>query len=238
MRIHAASFALLLLWAAASTCQARVVKIPVLPGEETAPSYAPQSVGPLGQPGTTAPLRSVSPNAPPVSAALQQGLAYLNGLDRQQDFSLAGKLMMKAWSQGDKYSAAGVALCHALGCYGTPDARSVQLWIERARRIAPAKAKLLEWHWANLAAQSNPQELLAGMRFKNFVDQLLREFDLTIFDTTATNTCTDAQRVATVSGYSLVVARKHKSHVKDVTTLANLLRADRSMVVGTVLNDF
>ena len=88
------------------------------------------------------------------------------------------------------------------------------------------------------AAQSNPQELLAGMRFKNFVDQLLREFDLTIFDTTATNTCTDAQRVATVSGYSLVVARKHKSHVKDVTTLANLLRADRSMVVGTVLNDF
>ena len=157
MRIHAASFALLLLWAAASTCQARVVKIPVLPGEETAPSYAPQSVGPLGQPGTTAPLRSVSPNAPPVSAALQQGLAYLNGLDRQQDFSLAGKLMMKAWSQGDKYSAAGVALCHALGCYGTPDARSVQLWIERARRIAPAKAKLLEWHWANLAAQSNPQ---------------------------------------------------------------------------------
>jgi protein-tyrosine kinase len=87
-------------------------------------------------------------------------------------------------------------------------------------------------------SQANPQELLAGARFKLFVDQLLREFDLTIFDTTATNTCTDAQRVATVSGYSLVVARKHKSHVKDVATLSGLLRADRSVVVGTVLNDF
>jgi protein-tyrosine kinase len=66
----------------------------------------------------------------------------------------------------------------------------------------------------------------------------MREFDLTIFDTTATNSCTDAQRVATVSGYSLVVARKHKSHVKDVATLSGLLRADRSVVVGTVLNDY
>ena len=156
MRIHiAASFALL--WLAASTCQARVVRTPVLPDEQTAPNYAPQSVGPLGQPGTTAPLRSLSPNAPPVSTALQQGLAYLHGLDRQPDLALAGKMMMKAWTQGDKYSAAGVALCHASGCYGVPDARSVQLWIERARRAAPAKAKLLEWHWANLAAQSNPQ---------------------------------------------------------------------------------
>jgi protein-tyrosine kinase len=86
--------------------------------------------------------------------------------------------------------------------------------------------------------QANPQELLAGGRFKNFMDLLLREFDLTILDTTAASGCTDAQRVATVAGYSLVVARKHKSHVKDIGTLVNLLRADKSKVVGTVLNDF
>ncbi|MEK6637140.1 MAG: CpsD/CapB family tyrosine-protein kinase [Pseudomonadota bacterium] len=86
--------------------------------------------------------------------------------------------------------------------------------------------------------RTDPQELLAGTRFKGFMDQLLREFELTILDTTATSRCTDAQRVATVAGYSLVVARKHKSHVKDVTTLTNLLRADRSNVIGTVLNDF
>lgn len=86
--------------------------------------------------------------------------------------------------------------------------------------------------------QANPQELLASTRFKLFMDQLLREFELTILDTTATSGCTDAQRVATVAGYSLIVARKHKSHVKDVATLVKLLRADRSTVVGTVLNDF
>ena len=85
---------------------------------------------------------------------------------------------------------------------------------------------------------ANPQELLSGKRFRAFVDQLLREFDLTILDTTPANSCFDAQRVATVAGYSLIVARKHKSYVNDVATLAKLLRADRSAIVGTVLNDF
>jgi tyrosine-protein kinase Etk/Wzc len=85
---------------------------------------------------------------------------------------------------------------------------------------------------------ANPQELLSGGRFPFLVDRLLREFDLTIFDTTPTNSCTDAQRVANVAGYSLIVGRKHKTFFNDVKTLAQLLSADRSVVVGTVLNDF
>lgn len=85
---------------------------------------------------------------------------------------------------------------------------------------------------------SNPQELLSSSRFKLFVDQMLREFDLTIFDTTPTSRCTDAQRVANVSGYSLIVARRHATFMSDVSTLVKLLRADRSVVVGSVLNDF
>lgn len=84
----------------------------------------------------------------------------------------------------------------------------------------------------------NPQELLSGSRFPQLVDRLLREFDLTIFDTTPTNSCTDAQRVANVAGYSLIVGRKHKTYFNDVRTLSQLLSADRSVVVGTVLNDF
>jgi protein-tyrosine kinase len=85
---------------------------------------------------------------------------------------------------------------------------------------------------------ANPQELLSSERFKSFVDQMLREFDLTIFDTTPTSGCTDAQRIATVSVYSMIVARRHKSFMKDVSTLSGLLRADRSVVVGSVLNEF
>jgi capsular exopolysaccharide synthesis family protein len=85
---------------------------------------------------------------------------------------------------------------------------------------------------------SNPQELLSGARFRGLVDQLLREFDLTIFDTPPANACSDGQRVATLAGYSLIVSRKHVSYVNDVRALAKQLRADKSVVVGTVLNDF
>ncbi|WP_217352751.1 CpsD/CapB family tyrosine-protein kinase [Sphingomonas sp. ID1715] len=85
---------------------------------------------------------------------------------------------------------------------------------------------------------SNPQELLSGARFRGLVDQLLREYDLTIFDTPPANICSDGQRVATMAGFSLIVSRKHKSYVEDVRTLAKQLRADRSVVVGSILNDF
>jgi protein-tyrosine kinase len=91
-------------------------------------------------------------------------------------------------------------------------------------------------HAGALAEQ--PQELLASARFASLAGQLLREQQITIFDTTPANGCTDAQRVATVAGYSLVVARKHTSYVDDLATLSKLLRADGSKVVGSVLVDF
>lgn len=84
----------------------------------------------------------------------------------------------------------------------------------------------------------NPQELLSGPRFPQLVDQLLRTYGVTIFDTTPANRCSDAQRVANVASYSLVVARKHQSFMADVKALVRYLRADHSQVVGTVLNDF
>lgn len=84
----------------------------------------------------------------------------------------------------------------------------------------------------------NPQELLSGARFRGLVDQLLREFELTIFDTSPANICSDGQRVATIAGFSLIVSRKHTTYVGDVKALAKQLRADKSMVVGAVLNDF
>lgn len=84
----------------------------------------------------------------------------------------------------------------------------------------------------------SPQELLSGSRFRGLVDQLLREFDLTILDTPPANVCSDGQRVATLAGYSLVVARKNLSYVNDVRALSRQLRADKSVVVGTVLNAF
>lgn len=84
----------------------------------------------------------------------------------------------------------------------------------------------------------NPQELLSGARFRGLVDQLLREYDLTIFDTAPAKICSDGLRVATMAGFNLIVSHKHKTYVEDMKTLAKQLRADRSVVVGAILNSF
>lgn len=83
----------------------------------------------------------------------------------------------------------------------------------------------------------NPQELLSGARFKDLIDFCLREYDITLVDTPAANTCADARRVSTVVGYSLVVTRRDQSFVEDVKTLIGQLEADHARIVGTVLNE-
>jgi len=85
-------------------------------------------------------------------------------------------------------------------------------------------------------AASNPQELLAGHRFKQLMEFCLRDYEATIVDTPAANTCSDARRVSTVVGYSLLVARINKSYVDDLKTLTAQLQGDHARVVGTVLN--
>ena len=84
---------------------------------------------------------------------------------------------------------------------------------------------------------SNPQELLASDRFRSLMDFCLREFEVTIVDTSPANICSDARRVSTVTGYSLIVTKRNVSYVDDVKTLVAQLQADHSRVIGTVLND-
>ena len=85
---------------------------------------------------------------------------------------------------------------------------------------------------------ARPQELLSGARFRTGVDILLRQFDVAIFDTPATNENADALTVAGVLGYGLIVARRDHSFVKDVETLAAQLAAARATVIGSVLNEY
>jgi capsular exopolysaccharide synthesis family protein len=86
-------------------------------------------------------------------------------------------------------------------------------------------------------AASNPQELLAGVRFKALLDFCLRDFDITIIDTPPANRCSDARLVGSVAGYSLIVVRRNLSMVGDVKTLADQLRADQVSVIGSVLTE-
>ncbi|UTP40983.1 CpsD/CapB family tyrosine-protein kinase [Phenylobacterium sp. LH3H17] len=83
----------------------------------------------------------------------------------------------------------------------------------------------------------NPQELLAGDRFKTLMDQCLRDFQMTIIDTPPAMSCADSRRVSSVVGYSVVVARQHQSRITDIGTLIAQLQQDGAKVVGTVLRE-
>jgi protein-tyrosine kinase len=83
----------------------------------------------------------------------------------------------------------------------------------------------------------NPQELLAGRRFHALLGFCLREFEATVLDTPPANICADARRVSSVTGYSLIVARRNLTYVDDVKALATQLAADHARVVGCVLNE-
>ena len=100
------------------------------------------------------------------------------------------------------------------------------------RNVMPALSVLF-----SAGSAPNAQELLASARFKSLMDFCLREFDATIVDTPPANIYSDARRVSTVVGYSLIVARRNKSHINDIKALAEHLRGDHANVIGTVLNE-
>jgi capsular exopolysaccharide synthesis family protein len=86
-------------------------------------------------------------------------------------------------------------------------------------------------------AAPNPPELLSSSSFQALMDYCMREYDLTIVDTPPANTSSDARRISTVCGYSLIVTRRNVTLVDDVRTLVSQIRADRGRVIGTVLNE-
>jgi len=85
---------------------------------------------------------------------------------------------------------------------------------------------------------ASPQELLAGDRFEAVMNTCLRDFDLTIMDTPAANSCSDGRRISSVLGYCMIVTRKDWTRVEDMKTLIDQLQSDGAKVIGTVLDDF
>ncbi len=85
---------------------------------------------------------------------------------------------------------------------------------------------------------ARPQEMLSSARFRDGVNTVMREYDITIFDTPAANTSADALTVGGTVGYAMMVARRDHSYFKDVTTLFNQLGSTRCVVIGSVLNEF
>jgi capsular exopolysaccharide synthesis family protein len=85
-------------------------------------------------------------------------------------------------------------------------------------------------------AAGDAHELLAREWFDDVMKYCLREYDVTIVDTPPANTSSDARRISNVVGYSLLVARRNRSLISDVKTLAEQMLDDHVKVVGTVMN--
>jgi capsular exopolysaccharide synthesis family protein len=83
----------------------------------------------------------------------------------------------------------------------------------------------------------NAQELLSGKRFESFFNQCLREFDLTIIDAPPANRFADAQRIAAIARYAVIVARSNRTYFGDIAQLSRQLGDDGVTIVGTILND-
>lgn len=84
---------------------------------------------------------------------------------------------------------------------------------------------------------SNESGLVASSRCKALITNCMRDYDLTIVDTPPANQSSDALRLANYLRYALVVVRKDHSYLNDVRRLVADLKANRSLVVGTYLND-
>ena len=124
---------------------------------------------------------------------------------------------------------------------GIPDA-GLMLYLasETMRPDEVTEAEIFEnlWFTPSGGVSSDAQEMLSAHRFERFVNVSMRQFDLLIIDTPPANKYADAQRIAAVAGYAVLVARKDKTYTHDLAELSRQMTTDGVSLVGTVLNAY
>lgn len=88
------------------------------------------------------------------------------------------------------------------------------------------------------AVPPNPQELIGRSSFAELLQSLIRDFDIVIVDTPAANEYAEAQMIAVGTAAALVLARKNGSSMPEMIKLTRSLQQTRTMLVGSVLNEF
>lgn len=101
------------------------------------------------------------------------------------------------------------------------------------KRVQPSLSVLYAGN-AGVAAADR----LGSSVFRALIAQCLRDFELTIVDTPPSSESADARRIAAITHYALVVARRDRTFVKDVRVLLDELAADGAEPIGTYLNDY
>lgn len=84
----------------------------------------------------------------------------------------------------------------------------------------------------------NPQELLSRVSFAGLNRQFESMFDVVLYDASAYSMGSDALAIAASVGGVLVVARKNKTLLADISMIAEQVGQSSAQVVGSVMVDF
>lgn len=84
----------------------------------------------------------------------------------------------------------------------------------------------------------NPQELLGRPVLSRFVEVVRAHFDVLIFDTPPCSESADAALLASIATNAIVVARKHRTRLRDLQRTAADMELARAKVLGAVLNAY
>ena len=87
------------------------------------------------------------------------------------------------------------------------------------------------------ALPPNPQELLGRPSFGQLLLTASSMFDVILIDTPSGSAFADAEIIAARAGATVMVARKNKTLVPQVTQMTRRMQDGGVKVVGSVLND-
>jgi protein-tyrosine kinase len=85
------------------------------------------------------------------------------------------------------------------------------------------------------ATAPHPQELLSSKEFLNLSQNAQRNYGVVIYDTPPALENADAYVVASRVGAAILIARRHRSKVKDIKTVSQALEGFQCEIAGTVL---
>jgi Mrp family chromosome partitioning ATPase len=81
------------------------------------------------------------------------------------------------------------------------------------------------------------EDLFDTDAFHRTMAYCMRGFGLTLIDAPPANRCAETRRIAAVTGYAAIVARRDVSYAEDLTALLADLQVNRVEVIGTILNE-
>jgi protein-tyrosine kinase len=85
------------------------------------------------------------------------------------------------------------------------------------------------------ATAPHPQELLSSKEFLNLSQSAQRNYGVVIYDTPPALESADACVVASRVGAAILIARRHRTKVSDIQTIAHTLEGFQCEIAGTVL---